>query len=82
MHRTYFDGKQIFFDPTDIWGMIALMDRADEFDAPWAGKNENGEHFQISINKNNITVETFQHNNWIRENIYYRDGSSEELFKR
>ena len=82
MNTTYFDGKQIVIDPTDVWGMIKLMDRADEFNVPWAGKNENGEHIQVSVNKDNITVETFQHNNWTRENIYYRDGSAEELFHR
>lgn len=79
---TLFNGKEIIIDPDDYNGMITLMDRADEFDVPWSGKNENGEHIQISINKDNITVETFQNNDWTRENIYWRDGFKEELFKK
>ena len=79
---TTFDGKEIIIDPHDYKGMIKLMDKADEFDLPWAGKNENGEHVQISINKDNITVETFQNNGWIRENIYWRDVRTEELYHR
>ena len=79
---TSFDGKEIIIDPYDYKGMINLMDRADEFDVPWAGKNENGEHIQISVNKDNITVETFQNNGWTRENIYWRDATTEELYHR
>lgn len=79
---TTFDGKEIVIDPYDYNGMIKLMDRADEFDVPWAGKNEDGEHIQISVNKDNITVETFQHNGWTRENIYWRDVRTEELYHR
>ena len=79
---TTFDGKEIIIDPYDYKGMIKLMDRADEFDVPWSGKNENGEHVQISVNKDNITVETFQNNGWIRENIYWRDVTTEELYHR
>lgn len=79
---TLFNGKEIIIDPDDYNGMISLMDRADEFDIPWSGKNENGEYIQISINKDNITVDTFQNNGWTRENIYWRDGLKEELFKK
>lgn len=79
---TTFDGKEIIIDPHDYKGMIKLMDRANEFDLPWAGKNEEGEHIQISVNKDNITVETFQNNGWVRENIYWRDCRTEELFHR
>ena len=79
---TTFDGKEIIIDPYDYKGMIELMDRADEFDVPWCGNNENGEHVQISVNKDNITVETFQNNGWLRENIYWRDYTTEELYHR
>ena len=79
---TTFDGKEIIIDPYDYKGMIELMDRTDEFDTPWLGRNENGEHVHISVNKDNITVETFQNNGWIRENIYWRDVRTEELYHR
>ena len=79
---TTFDGKTINIDPRDYSGMLKLMDRADEFDSAWLGKNDKGETVMISINEDNITVETFQHNDWVRENIYYRDFTTEELFHK
>lgn len=79
---TTFDGKQIIIDPYDYDGMIKLMERHEEFKVPWSGKNDDGEHIQISINEDNITVETFQNNGWIRENIYWKNIVSEELYHR
>jgi hypothetical protein len=81
---TTFDGKVLNFDPMDNKGNVALMERANEktFDVPWAGKNVDGENIMISVNTDNITVETFQNNNWIRENIYWKDGTREELYHR
>lgn len=79
---TTFDGKEIIIDPHDYDGMIELMKRHKEFDVPWSGMNEDGEHIQISVNEDNITVETFQNNGWTRENIYWKDFTTEELFHR
>lgn len=77
-----FCGKEIVIDPYDYDGMLELMKRHKEFDVPWSGKNEDGEHIQVSVNEDNITVETFQRNGWIRENIYWDDYTTEELFHR
>lgn len=79
---TTFNGKEIVIDPYDYAGMLDLMKRHNEFDVPWDGKNKDGEHIQISVNKDNITVETFQNNGWTRENIYWNDYTTEELYHR
>jgi len=79
---TTFDGKTINIDSKDYSGMLKLMDRADEFHVPYFGKNDEGETVMISVNHDNITVETFQNNDWVRENIYYRDFTTEELFHK
>lgn len=80
---TTFDGKQINFDPHDWKGIRELCKRHNEFKVPWAGKNEEGEHIMISVNADNITVETFQSNGWTRTNVYYpEDCAIEELYSR
>ena len=79
---TTYDGTTVNFDSTDWKGMIDLMDHSDQFDSVCEGENSEGEKVLISINKDNITVQTFQDNGWMRENIYYRDCTVEELFHR
>lgn len=74
--------KQIELDTSDWTGMCRLMDRHEEFDSQYFGKNKEGERVSISVNKDNITVLTFQTNNWTRENIYWRDCTVEELYHR
>ena len=36
----------------------------------------------IGIFKDCISVSTYQHNDWIRKNVYWRDKTTEELFER
>ena len=81
---TTFNGKTLQIDPNDFKGMEALMERANEpqFEMPWSGINDEGEHTLTSVNNDNITVQTFQNNGWMRENIYWKDGTFEELFSR
>lgn len=79
---TTYEGKTINFDPCDWKGMIALMARADEFKEPCFGNNAEGERVAISVNKDNITVETFQNNGWVRQNTYWNDCTTEETFSR
>lgn len=74
--------KEIIIDPTDYRGLVKLMDRANEFETMLVGKTEDGETQFVSINKDNITTETVQSNGWTRENVYWRDGTSEELYHR
>lgn len=67
-------------DPYDIKGMIDVMDKYGDNDTMYFGKNENKEDVSISVFNDRISVTTFQSNGWIRENVYWRDGTSEELF--
>ena len=81
---TTFTNNVLTFDPHDYAGMIKLMDRADEecFALPLFGKNVQGEDQLVSINSENITIETFQKNGFVRQNIYHRDYEQEELFEQ
>ena len=72
--------KQIRFDPTDLEGMIAIMDEHGDSKTMYPGTNENGEDVFISIFPERIVVSTMQSNGWNRINTYYRDGSSDETF--
>ncbi len=76
---TTYDGKTINLDTSDLEGMIDLMDIADEFPSMQFGENAEGETVAISVNNDNITVETFQDNGWTLEAIFYRDGTVEEI---
>ena len=78
--NTTFDGTTLNFDPSDWKEMFKLMERADEFTEPAIGKNLDQEKVMISVNHDNITVETIQHNGWLRRNVYWIDGTVEELF--
>lgn len=69
-------------NPSDYKGMIRLMDKYGNEPLPFSGKNDKGESVIISVNPDNITIQTFQKNGWMRTNAYYRDGSTEELFER
>lgn len=58
------------------------MGQHEKFDQMAFGKNEEGETVAISVNKDNITVETYQKNGWVRENIYWEDRNVEELYHK
>ena len=72
----------IHLDPTDFEGMLKLMDDYGDSKTMFPGTNEGGEDVHISIFPDKIVTETFQHNGWIRKNIYYRDGTREELYDK
>ena len=46
------------------------------------GENEDGEKVIVSIDEESAEVKTLQDNGWIRINIYYPDGTEEELYTR
>lgn len=76
------DKKELTFnvDTTDHKALVKLMDDMGGNPNLYVGKNEEGEQVQISIEREKITIETHQVNGWIRQNIYYRDGTSDETF--
>ena len=45
------------------------------------GKNSLGEDTLMSINYDNVSVRTYQNNHHIRTNIYYEDGTIDEVFE-
>lgn len=74
--------QKFLFDSSNWDSMIALMDKADKYPDALSGQNSDGELTTMSINKDCISVSTYQHNDWIRKNVYWRDKTTEELFER
>lgn len=74
--------KHIHFDPTDQKAMNKLMDEHGDSKTMYPGTNEYGEEVYISIFNEKIVTSTLQSNGWIRKNIYYRDGSREEMYEK
>ncbi len=75
------ENRMINFDSSDLEGMRKLMDEYGCSEVPFAGTNEEMEDILISICKERIDVVTYQNNGWIRKNIYWRDGTCEELYE-
>ncbi len=46
------------------------------------GKNQKGENVIITIDIQKAEIQTFQHNGFIRTNVYWLDGTTEELYSR
>lgn len=46
------------------------------------GTNEDGETVIVTIDKENATVQTIQKNGWTRVNVYWKDGTIEESYRR
>lgn len=74
--------KQFEFNPDDLYQLKWLVDKADYFDMPLAGVNEDGEDTMVEVTNDFVLVWTFQENGWTRKNYYYIDGTVEELYER
>lgn len=70
----------ITFDPADLSAMCTLMDEHGNSDTMFVGSNTKLEQTTISILPEKIVYVTYQHNGWVRKNIYWRDGTREEMF--
>lgn len=44
------------------------------------GHNQNGEETFCYVHNDHVEVRTYQSNHWVRENVYWLDGTIEELF--
>lgn len=73
--------KTIVIDPSSLNSMIEVMDRYSEINHPIFGVSALGEKTRTSIFRDSIVVVTYQKNGWVRENVYWRDGTCEELFR-
>ena len=67
---------------SDRRACLKLMDEHGNSKMPFFGENTEGENVIISINHDNITVDTFQKNGWCRRNVLWRDGMTEELYSK
>lgn len=72
---------RIQFNPSDFDSLLKLMDTYGDQETMLFGINESKESVDISIFKDRILVGTYQHNGWKRKNVYWRDGTVEELFE-
>ena len=69
------------FNPRDLNRMRKLMKEHGKSSNAFRGENVDGESIEFSIFEDRIAVRTYQSNGWTRLNVYYEDGSSEELFE-
>jgi len=74
------ESQTFTFDPSDYKAMLKLMDEKGDSDTMFLGSNESMEDTTISIFHDKIIYVTFQSNGWVRKNIYWRDGTIEEIF--
>lgn len=66
---------------TTAEGRRELMKKYGESDTAYAGRNENGERVIVSIYANELIIETYQSNKWVRKDVYDENGLySEELY--
>lgn len=71
----------IALDPANQAGLVRIMDEHADDEGIHVGVNENGETVHMSVFHDRIAVVTFQANGWTRKNVYWRDGTREELFE-
>ena len=63
----------MYFNPNDERAMFCLMRTTGRFNKTYPGENNDGEKIKIHISENNIIVDTYQENGWIRRNVYTKD---------
>ena len=71
---------KIEFNWSDIDSLREVMDEYGDFPDMLFGENSEGEDQQISIGHENIIVDTFQTNGWVRRNVFWYDGTIEESY--
>ena len=69
------------FDPYDDEGMLELMDKYGDSNVTFTGTNVKEQNVEFSIFKDKIVEVTYQSNGRVRENVYWRDGTREELYR-
>jgi len=46
------------------------------------GTDEDGNYVIVNIDDNEVSIRTLQSNGWVRENVYYKDGTEEEFYRK
>ena len=72
--------RKITFNPLDYASMMELMENHEKFPSMLVGENESGEMTELHVYSDHILLVTYQHNNWLRKNYYWSDGTTEEIF--
>ena len=76
------DDANITIDLTDLSAMRVLMDTYNNYPELMLARTNTGESVLVSIRPDHIIADTTQQNGWIRRNVLWRDGSSEELYSK
>ena len=66
----------------DMAARLKMMDNYKEYDTMLIGENHDGEMVCVSVFKDKVVVKTIQKNDWIRVNVFYRDGTTDELYEK
>lgn len=69
-------------DFNDWEQMLNLMEHSEEYPTMLLGENTDGEFVSTSILHDRIVVETSQRNGWVRTNVYHKDFTVEELYRK
>lgn len=69
-------------DFTDLKQVVKACKEYGNSEMPFCGTNNDGEHVVISVFDDRIVVDTLQSNGWTRQNVYWTDGTVEELYKK
>ena len=72
--------QQIQFDPSSLSSMRALMLEYGTEEGVYRGQTSTGVTTLISLHPDYIIVHTFQPNHWVREDVYWDDGTTEECY--
>ncbi len=73
--------NNINFDPNNFKAMRRIMDKYGENGLFTTGESASGESVTLSVCKTYITTETLQRNGVTRINVYWYDGTTEELYR-
>lgn len=76
------NADEIIIDLDNIPAMRALMATAEKYPEIMTAQNADGEKVLAAIKTDHIIMDTTQENGWIRRNILWHDGSTEELYSK
>ena len=72
--------NELTIDFNDYDSLLKLMDDHKQYECTLIGRTADDELTFTTILEDSVTVRTYQTNKWIRENTFWRDGTTEETF--
>ena len=72
--------NEITIDFSNRSALLQVMNTYGNIGHDIFGMSSNRESMVISIHPDKIVANTYQRNGWVRQNVYHRDGETEELF--